>query len=270
MKAQAAQGFLIIIGGAEDKQDTCQILREVVRKAGGIKARLAVLTAASSQPFEVGKEYVRVFERLGVQDVQLVHTETREDANDPDVLQAIDQATGIFFTGGDQARLVDLIQGTDLHHRLQARSQSGLVIAGTSAGAAMMPDVMIVEGDSATNPRPDTVELCPGLGFLPGIVIDQHFAQRGRLGRLLTALVREPSILGIGIDEDTAILVKGNEFEVVGSGAVTVVDETDSTYNNLDQLLHDEDLAIFGVKLHILPNGYRFNLESHKPIKPAG
>jgi cyanophycinase len=153
---------------------------------------------------------------------------------------------------------------------IHQRYQAGAVIAGTSAGAAMMPEVMIVEGDPVTNPRPEVVELRQGLGFLKGVLIDQHFSQRGRQGRLLTALVQDASLLGLGIDEDTAIIVKEDQFEVVGSGAVTVFDESESVYNNLDQLLHDEDLAIFGVKMHILPDGYRFSLSTHKPIRPVG
>jgi len=140
------------------------------------------------------------------------------------------------------------------------------VVGGTSAGAAMMPDEMIVGGASVSNPSVDAVELGPGMGFLPGIVVDQHFAQRGRLGRLLAALVLQPAVLGLGIDEDTGIIVNGDEFQVVGSGAVTVVDETEATHNNLEGLLKDEAIALCGVKLHILPHGYRFNLKTHLPL----
>ncbi|MEM9162569.1 MAG: cyanophycinase [Cyanobacteria bacterium P01_F01_bin.4] len=262
------KGTLLIIGGAEDKQETCQILREFVREAGGMNAHIAVLTAATSLPDEVGEDYRHVFERLGAKAVHVVHTETRADADRVEALEPLQQATGIFFTGGDQRRLIELIKDTDADRLIHERCQAGVIVAGTSAGAAIMPDVMIEEGDSTTNPRPETVEMGPGLGFLPGIVIDQHFSQRGRLGRLLSALVLEPSVLGLGIDEDTAILVEGTEFVVIGSGAVTVVDESESGYNNLDQLLHDEDLAVFGVKLHVLPNGYRFDLRHRKPIRP--
>ncbi|MEO1400840.1 MAG: cyanophycinase [Cyanobacteria bacterium J06635_1] len=264
------KGTLLIIGGAEDKQETCQILREFVHKAGGMNANIAVLTAATSLPDEVGDDYIHVFERLGAKAVHVIHTETRDDAEQTNTLETLQQATGIFFTGGDQRRLIELIKDTEADRLIHERCQAGVIVAGTSAGAAMMPDVMIEAGDSTTNPRPETVEMGPGLGFLPGIVIDQHFSQRGRLGRLLTALVLEPSILGMGIDEDTAILVEGTEFVVIGSGAVTVVDESDSGYNNLDQLLHDEDLAVFGVKMHVLPNGYRFDLSQRKPIRPRG
>jgi cyanophycinase len=130
----------------------------------------------------------------------------------------------------------------------------------------MMPDNMIVGGASVSNPSIGAVIMGPGMGFLPGIAIDQHFAQRGRLGRLLAALVLHPAVLGLGIDEDTAIIVKGDEFEVVGQGAITVVDESTATYNNLGKLLKDEAIALSGVKLHILPHGYRFNLKTHLPL----
>lgn len=142
----------------------------------------------------------------------------------------------------------------------------GIVIGGTSAGAAMMPDMMIIEGDSETNPRVDVVAMGPGMGFLPGVVIDQHFAQRGRLGRLVSALLLQPAVLGFGIDENTAIVVTGDEFEVIGESAVTVIDESEKTHDNLDGLLKDEGLAICGVKLHILPHGYRFNLKTRQPV----
>lgn len=132
-----------------------------------------------------------------------------------------------------------------------------------------MPDVMIIEGESETNPRADVVKMGAGMGFLPGIVVDQHFAQRGRLGRLISALLLQPAVLGIGIDEDTAVIVNGGEFEVIGQGAVTVVDEPSATHGNMDGALRDEALAVCGVKLHILPQGYRFNLTTKQPVMKA-
>lgn len=130
----------------------------------------------------------------------------------------------------------------------------------------MMPDQMIIGGASVSNPTVDAVELGPGMGFLPGVVVDQHFSQRGRLGRLLAALVLEPAVLGLGIDEDTGIIVEGDEFTVIGSGAVTVVDESTATHNNLEGLLRDEPIALCDIKLHILPQGYRFNWKTHAPL----
>ncbi len=266
MASNENQGKLLIIGGAEDKEGECKILREFLRCAGGTKARIVVMTAATSLPGEVGDNYIRVFERLGAEDVRVVDTQRPEDANNPDYLEAIEQATGIFFTGGDQARIISCLKDTKLDAAMHKRFSEGIIIGGTSAGAAMMPDMMIIEGDSETNPRVDVVAMGPGMGFLPGVVIDQHFAQRGRLGRLVSALLLQPAVLGFGIDENTAILVSGDELEVIGENAVTVIDESEKLHDNLDGRLKDEGLAICGAKLHILPHGYRFNLKTHQPV----
>jgi cyanophycinase len=268
MESTKEQGQLVIIGGAEDKEGDCKILREFVRCAGGTKAKIAVLTAATSDPRESGEDYTRVFERLGVEDVRVLNTIHREDADDPETLKVIEEATGAFFTGGDQAKIVEYIKGTKLDTLLHQRNREGMAIGGTSAGAAIMADIMIVEGESETNPRMDAVKMGPGMGFLHSVAIDQHFAQRGRLGRLISALLQEPAILGFGIDEDTAVIVDGDEFTVVGRGAVTIVDESEATYNNLDELLKDEAMAVCGVKLHILPQGFRFNLKTRQPVFP--
>jgi cyanophycinase len=266
MESTQQRGQLIIIGGAEDTTGECHILREFVRRSGGTRARIVVMTAASSIPMEVGQEYVEIFEQLGATSIQVVDTRTKEDANTLELIRVVAAATGIFFTGGDQARIIRSIKGTILEDTLHKRYAEGAIVAGTSAGAAVMPDTMIVEGESDTNPRMDVVEMGPGMGFLPAVVVDQHFAQRGRLGRLLSAMLQKPKVLGCGIDENTAMIVNGDEVEVIGEGAVTVVDESDVTYNNLDRVLQDEPVSVFGVKLHILTDGHGFNLTSRKPI----
>ena len=266
MASSETQGKLLIIGGAEDKEGDCKILREFLRCAGDTKARIVVMTAATSLPGEVGDNYIRVFERFGAEDVRVIDTQKPEDANNPDYLEAIEQATGIFFTGGEQARIISCLKDTILDAAMHKRYSEGIIIGGTSAGAAMMPDMMIIEGDSETNPRVNSVAMGPGMGFLPGVVIDQHFAQRGRLGRLVSALLLQPAVLGFGIDENTAILVSGDEFEVIGESAVTVIDESEKLHDNMEGLLKDEALAICGAKLHILPHGYRFNLKTRQPV----
>jgi cyanophycinase len=266
MSTESNRGALVIIGGAEDREGDCVVLREFVRLAGGRKAHIAVMTAATSMPKEVGDDYIHIFERLGAEVVEVIDTRNRDDSEREDSIRILKQATGIFFTGGDQSKIVDFIKGTSLDTAIHKQHQAGAVIGGTSAGAAMMPDEMIVGGASVSNPSVDAVEMSAGMGFLPGVVIDQHFAQRGRLGRLLAALVLQPATLGLGIDEDTAIIVKGDEFQVVGQGAITVVDESDATHNNLEGLLKDEAIALFDVKLHILSHGYRFNLKTHRPV----
>jgi cyanophycinase len=266
MAATETKRQLVIIGGAEDKEGDCQILREFVRRAGGTKARIVIMTAATELPREVGENYIKVFERLGAEQARIIDTETRDDASSSTALEAVDKATGIFFTGGDQARITSILKDTDLDRAIHKRCAEGIVIGGTSAGAAVMPDVMIVEGDSETNPRINIVDMGPGMGFLPGVVIDQHFSQRGRLGRLISALLIEPAVLGFGIDENTAMIVTDNQFEVVGQGCITVVDESEATHSNIDDILKDEPLAVCGAKLHILPHGYKFDLKTRKPI----
>jgi cyanophycinase len=257
---------LVIIGGAEDREGDCTILREFVRRAGGVNARIVVMTVATELPREVGDDYTRVFERLGAEDIRIVDTVERDDASSATYLEAIEKATGVFFTGGNQARITSVLKDTEIDKLLHRRLAEGIVIGGTSAGAAMMPDVMIVEGDSETNPRIEIVEMEPGMAFMPGVVIDQHFAQRGRIGRLLSAVTQQPVNLGFGIDENTAVVVTDNQFEVVGEGAITVIDVSGITHTNLGQILKDEDLALCDVKLHILPHGYRFDLATRRPI----
>lgn len=259
-------GQLVIIGGAEDKEGDCTILREFVRRSGGLQARIVVMTVATGLPGEVGETYLNVFERLGVESVQVVDTARRENADDPKGLELIQQATGVFFTGGNQARITECLKDTQLDAMLHKRFADGVVIAGTSAGAAMMPDMMIVEGESETNPRMEVVSMDRGMGFLPGVVIDQHFAQRGRLGRLLSAIAQQPVNLGFGIDENTAIAINGKELEVIGAGAITIVDVANITHNNVEELLRDEPLALCNATLHILPHGYKFNLETRSPM----
>ena len=260
-------GQLVIIGGAEDKEGDCTILREFVRRAGGLQARIVVMTVATGLPGEVGETYINVFERLGVESVKVVDTARREDANDPRALELTQNATGVFFTGGNQARITECLKDTELDALLHKRFAEGIVVAGTSAGAAMMPDMMIVEGESETNPRMEVARMDRGMGFLPGVVIDQHFAQRGRLGRLLSAIAQQPVNLGFGIDENTAIAISGKELEVIGDGAITVVDVANITHNNVEELLRDEPLALCNATLHILPHGYKFDLEKRSPLE---
>ena len=259
-------GQLIIIGGSEDKEGDCTILREFVRRAGGRDARIVVMTVATGLPGELGSEYRRIFERMGADLVDIVDTTRREDASDSRNLEIIGDATGVFFTGGDQSRINDILKETEIDDLLHEKFAQGLVIGGTSAGAAMMPNMMIVEGESETHPSIDSVRLEPGMSFLPEVAIDQHFAQRGRLGRFVSALMQQPATLGFGIDEDTAVAVNGDELEVIGSGAVTIVDVSSLTHNNYKESLHDEALAICGAKLHILPHGYRFNLQKRECV----
>lgn len=260
------QGPLVVIGGAEDRTGQCSILKEFVRLAGGAKAHLLVMTVASQQPTEVGEIYTQAFKRLGVKRVQTVDIEHHEQANDPELGEQVAGATGVFFTGGDQVRITNLLGGSLLDRLLHQRHDEGMVLGGTSAGAAMMSGTMIVEGLSETTPRVGNVRTGPGLEFMRGVIIDQHFGQRGRSGRLLSAVAESPHQLGVGIDEDTALVVQEGEFEVIGCGAVTVLDAGALTYNDVLERRFEEHVALCDVKLHVLTAGLRFSLKDRKPL----
>jgi cyanophycinase len=262
-------GPLVIVGGAEDREEECRILREFVVLAGGARARVVVVTVASERPAEVGPVYVELFRRLGVRQVQEFHVTSRDQANEPGAEEVIRQATGVFFTGGDQLRITNLLGGTLIDQALHARHDEGLVLGGTSAGAAMMASTMIYHGLGETSPRVGCVKVGPGMEFMRGTIIDQHFGQRGRSGRLLTALALYPHQLGLGIDENTALIVQGDEFRVVGEGAVTVLDAGGATFNNALELETSQHLAICNVKMHVLTAGMGFNFTARTPVIPA-
>jgi cyanophycinase len=267
MQLANPKGLLIAIGGGEDKEGDCTILGEFVRLCGGAKARIVVMTVATDKVEEAGEEYKGVFKRLGVKSVEVVDVSRREDAHDSQALKVLEQATGVFFTGGDQLHVTSLIGGSEMDMLLHQMYEEGVVIAGTSAGAAMMSNSMMVEGPPEENPRFGTVQLGPGVEFLLGGVIDTHFSQRGRYGRLISAIAHYPHDLGIGIDENTAIVVKDDKFEVIGEGAVAVIDAGSLSYTNVPDVVRGEALALYGITLHILPAGHRFDMRERKPIE---
>jgi cyanophycinase len=266
MKLAKPKGMLFIIGGGEDKEGDCTILNEFVRLAGGASARIVVMTAATDTPEELGAEYRAVFKRLGAGSVSFVDVSTRQDAANPKALALLEQATGIFFTGGDQLHVTALIGGSEMDKLLHKLYEEGVVIGGTSAGAAMMSNSMFISGNGEENPRLGNMQLGPGVEFLLGGMIDTHFSQRGRHGRLLSAVAHYPHDLGIGIDENTALVVKDGVFEVIGEGAVTVIDAGELSYTNVPDLKEDEGLALYNVKLHVLPAGHRFDMNARQPV----
>ncbi|KPV44642.1 cyanophycinase [Alicyclobacillus ferrooxydans] len=259
-------GPLVIIGGAEDKKGECRILREFLRLGGGRQARVLVMTVATKLPIEVGMDYVEVFKKLGAEDVRTFDVSSRDAANRDSAVEFVRDASCIFFTGGDQLRITKLLGGTRIDAAIHDALRNGTPLGGTSAGASMMSSTMIVDGESETNPRICVVNMAPGMEFMEGAVIDQHFAQRGRLGRLVSAVAQYPHHLGLGIDEDTAVIVEGQHFRVLGRGAVSVVDAGVLTHSNLDSVERDESLALCGIQLHILPDGYGFDLHNRTAI----
>lgn len=260
-------GNLIIIGGNEDKEGKCEILREVIKKSRKKEGPLIILTAATDYPERVGKEYTRVFKKLGCGDIKVIDIEDRKNAFDAVYRMEIERSSCIFFTGGDQLKITSLIGGTFLFDSLKKAFKEGTLIVGTSAGASCLCSTMIVSGKAEDSPRKCTIKMAPGLDIIKGVLIDQHFAQRGRYGRLFNAVAQNPQIIGIGIDENTALVIEGSSvFRVIGSGAVTIVDGYTIKYTNVSELSPDETLAITDMKLHVLPRGYKYDIKQRKPI----
>ncbi len=261
------RGSLVIIGGAEDKRTDKAILKEVIKLAGGESSHIAVITTATNSPQEAGQEYKHLFDELGAKSVVSMSISDRDTANNMDGLKILEDASCIFFVGGDQLRISSILGGTEVHQLIKRLYGVGRVIAGTSAGASMMSEIMVVEGNDEEAPRKCTLKMAPGMGLLEGVIIDQHFNQRGRIGRLLAAVAQNPNVLGIGIDEDTAMVVnKDLEFRVEGSGVVTVVDGRDISFTNISEQYPDDPLAITNVRIHVLPKGYGFNLAKKQEI----
>jgi cyanophycinase len=255
-----ADGHVIVIGGAEDKVRERIILSRFVALAGGQDARIAVISSASSLGPLAGEMYRKVFTELGASHVTPIHATTRTQANDEDSARAVQDSTGVFLTGGNQLRLSSTIGGTAIAQAIAERHRHGSVVAGTSAGASAMSSHMVAFGASGGTPKQRMVQMAAGLGILPGVIIDQHFQQRNRLGRLLATIAQNPALLGMGIDEDTAAVVSPDmTMEVIGRRSITIVDGSESETDAWEVRAH-RPIMISNVVLHSLPVGYRFDL----------
>jgi cyanophycinase len=253
-------GTVIVIGGAEDKVRDRVILARFAQLAGGPDARIAVIATASSFGLEAGERYKAIFTELGAREVYPLNTTTRAQANDEHAAALIGQSTGIFMTGGNQLRLSSMLGGTRIATVIMERFREGAVVAGTSAGASAVSSHMIAFGASGATPKHRMAQIAAGLGLLPGVIVDQHFQQRNRLGRLLSLIAQNPMLLGLGVDEDTAGVVGPDQvMEVIGRGSITVVDGAGSETDAWEIRGH-RPLMISGVVLHSLPAGYRFDL----------
>jgi cyanophycinase len=266
--AQLVQGFgnLVIIGGHEDKQRDMAILKRFVELSGGTDAKIVVISAASSVAEHMWETYDKAFADLGVTRHVHLHLESRQDANDEEHIRDVVDAGGIFMTGGDQKRLLAIIGGTALDAEMHAALKlRGACIGGTSAGASAMSGHMLATGRVELHPEKGSVSLGAGLGFLHRVVIDQHFSERQRLSRLLTIVAQNPYLQGIGIDEDTALVVeRGIGIEVLGQGAVTIVDGR-TMESNVAEIANSETPELIDVRLHLLPSGSKYLLPHAAP-----
>jgi cyanophycinase len=260
------RGWIIPIGGAEEKekQNHPRILERFVGLCGGASADIVILPTASRLA-DTGARYERIFRDLGVGRATALEIKSRADGADPAFLARLSEATGIFFTGGDQLRLSTMLGGTPVAKAVRTRNAGGVHVAGTSAGASFISEHMIAFGEEGSLPRAGSVRLAPGLGLTNRFIIDQHFRQRDRLGRLLTALAFNPFSVGIGLDEDTAAFIgPDNTVEVEGSGGITVVDASGVEFSSMDAVEEGEPVCLLGVVLHILVAGATFNLQTRR------
>jgi cyanophycinase len=263
------RGYLIPIGGAEGRKKDSAILERFVELCGGEQARILIIPTASLAA-ETGPEYMKLFESFGARAVNMP-LEHREECFDDALMDKLEHATGIFITGGNQLRLSTILGGTPVARALRRRNAEGIPLAGTSAGAAIMPEHMIAGGRGGPSPRESGVELAPGLGLTNRVIIDQHFNQRGRMGRLLAALSFNPFVCGLGIDENTAGFIdpEGN-MEVVGRGTITVIDPSGLHHSSMSYVRKAQAVTMLGLKLHVLACGAHFNLETREAQAAPG
>jgi cyanophycinase len=264
-------GKLLVMGGAEDPgENDVAILRRLVKMAGGKAARVLVCSAAAESPKETIDIYRTLFRELGAEVIP-APIAASADACATGLLKGLERATAVFFTAGDPLRLTERVAGTRFHARVRERLLGdGLVVAGTSAGAGAIGDTTITGGRDEGTVRRADVSLAPGLGFWPHAVVDTHLNQRGRLNRLLTAFAGDPRLLGIGIDEGTAVVVEpGRRFTVAGQGAVIVLAGAVS-HTNAPDVDDDDALAITDVRMHVLADGYCYDLRSGRPVLRGG
>jgi cyanophycinase len=258
------RGWIVPIGGAEDKESRRRILKRFVQLCGGRAARIVIVPTASRLA-DTGARYEELFDRLEAGHAVSIDFQTREDGEREDYLREIEQASGVFFTGGNQLRISTIVGGTSAAKLIRARNANGMHVAGTSAGASILSEHMIAFGKEGSSPRAGSVRLAPGLGLTNRFIIDQHFRQRDRLGRLTAALAFNPFAIGIGLDEDTAAFIgPDNTMEVEGSGAITVVDASGLQFSSMAEVRQTEAICLIGLTVHVLTAGATFNLHTRQ------
>ncbi len=259
---------VMVIGGAEDKIHGRQILQTFFQRSGGANAKIAIIPCASREPAAIGSRYHEIFEEMGVKAIEVIDIRDRDHAANPSWQAYVEDCTGVFMTGGDQLRLCELLSDTLMMERVRMRAQLGeITLAGTSAGAAVMGQQMIAGGGSGESPNHSLVDMTIGLGIIPEVLVDQHFHNRNRMGRLLSAVAAHTDKLGIGIDEDTcAMFEQDGVFQVIGKGAVTVVDPGQVSHTNYAHVTDTEPISIHNLRLHILTHGDRFDIYKRQVV----
>ncbi|WP_452220235.1 cyanophycinase [Lacinutrix salivirga] len=271
------KGTLIPIGGNEDKgieeseQYTQEFISEgilyhVVREAGGTDANIVVIPTASSIPEEVGENYLEAFSTLGCKNVTVLDIRSKEDSEKQESIDLIKNANCLMFSGGDQSKITNKIGGTEIHDIIKHRykTEAGFVVAGTSAGAMMMSNEMIAGGSATESFIKGAVQMYKGLGLVPSLIIDTHFIKRGRFGRISEAVAQFPKLIGVGLAEDTGIIIKNSKFSVIGSGMVIIFDGRELEHNKHKILEPGTPMSLTNMRTHILSNGDRFNIDKKK------
>ena len=267
-RPSATKTAILVIGGAEDKVHGKEILQTFWQCAGGTDAVIGIIPSASREPLLIGDRYYRIFADMGAKEIKVLDVRDRSKGDDSEYLGFVEDCTGIFLTGGDQLRLCGLLADTPLMNRIIERVHDReIALAGTSAGAAVMGYQMIAGGSSGECPNRALVDLALGLGIIPEILVDQHFHNRNRLSRLLSAIAAHSNLLGVGIDEDTCAMFdsEGN-IQVLGRGTVTIVDPVAVSHTNYEQVHSSEPIGIHNLRLHVLSHGDRYNLEQRQAI----
>ena len=268
---QATKTAVLVIGGAEDKVHGREILNTFLSRAGAGDAHIAIIPCASREPAIIGNRYQQIFQDMGANKIDILDIREREQCEQPEVKACLEACTGVFLTGGDQLRLCAMLADTPVMETVRLRVQRNqLTLAGTSAGAAVMGHHMIAGGGSGESPNRSLVDLGTGLGILPKVIVDQHFQNRNRMARLISAVAVHPELLGIGIDEDTCALVEGDGLlQVMGKGTVTIVDPGEMSYTNQPHVGTADPLSLHNLRVHILSHGDRYQLHQRIVLAPV-
>jgi cyanophycinase len=268
---QSTKTAIMIIGGAEDKVHGREILRSFFNRSGSTDARIAIIPSASREPAVIGERYREIFTEMGAKGIEILDIRDRDQCEDPLLQSYVENCTGVFMTGGDQLRLCGLLADTPLMNMVRQRAQRGeITLAGTSAGAAVMGHFMIAGGGSGESPNRSLVDITTGLGIIPELLVDQHFHNRNRMARLMSAIAAHSDRLGVGIDEDTCALFEGDGLlQVIGKGSVTIIDPTAMMHTNYTTVAPTDPLSISNLRIHLLVHGDQFDLHKRVPIVPT-